>query len=546
MRGRSASLVGLAVAVVAVGLFFASGAAAGTSDSLQVMGFDPDRASLLITLMATGLTAAIMALAGAPTWQGVVAGLVAGILTFGQTAVQETAAALQASGTDGTFDPTGWADSILVFVIAIAVAGWMAAILAREVRRPVAAAVGIIRERFRGRDRHRVAGRLPWAAAVLVSVALVGLSLPAFGEMLNFDPDVHMRRDVVSVSGAIDGSSPSPSDVAGASGTSAPVTQPSASDGGPGSPAPSSAYPLGLVAGPVPASLITPGAVSTARPWASATPTGQGQVTGHSLPAPWKGSSTSSTVSVDVYLPPGYDHGSKNYPVIYALNRGVGYWQTGMQLPSVLDALITRGAIPPTIVIFTSDSGGPYPDSECADSVDGREWFDRFMATDLVTWVDSKYRTIAKPAARATLGFSEGGFCAGAIPSHHPDVFGSGLVLSGYFVAGLKSGTTPNASRPYGGDPTVMAAVSPINVVPRITAALRAHMFYEIAADPRNPVYGTQMAKFAAVLHDSGVSMALFPTSLGHTWEAAREFVPTMLRLLAGRMVSLGVFGPSG
>jgi hypothetical protein len=39
--------------------------------------------------------------------------------------------------------------------------------------------------------------------------------------------------------------------------------------------------------------------------------------------------------------------------------------------------------------------------------------------------------------------------------------------------------------------------------------------------------------------------MALFPTSLGHTWQAAREFVPTMLRLLAGRMVSLGVFGPS-
>jgi enterochelin esterase-like enzyme len=544
MKGRSASLLGLAVAVVVVGLFFFSGAAAGTNDSLQVMGFDPDRASLLIALMATGLTAAIMALAGAPTWQSVVAGLVAGILTFGQTAVQETAAALQASGTDGTFDPTGWADSILVFVIAIAVAGWMSAILAREVRLPLAAAMGIIRERFRGRDRHRAGGRLPWAAAVLIFVALVGLSLPVFGEMLNFDPDVHMRRDVVSVSGAVDGSSPSPSDAPGPSG--APVIQPSGSGGVPGSPAPSSSYPPDLVAGPVPGSLITPGSVSTARPWSSGAPSGQGQVTGHSLPAPWKGGSTSSTVSVDVYLPPGYSHGSKDYPVIYALNRGVGYWQTGMQLPSVLDALITRGAIPPTIVVFASDSGGPYPDSECADSVDGREWFDRFMGTDLVAWVDSHFRTIATAAARATLGFSEGGYCAGAIPSHHPDVFRSGLVLSGYFVAGYKSGTTPNAWRPYGGDATVMASVSPINDVPLISPAVRAGMFYEIVADPRNPVYGTQMAKFAAVLHDSGVPMALFPTSLGHTWEAAREFVPTMLRLLAARMVSLGVFGPGG
>jgi hypothetical protein len=36
--------------------------------------------------------------------------------------------------------------------------------------------------------------------------------------------------------------------------------------------------------------------------------------------------------------------------------------------------------------------------------------------------------------------------------------------------------------------------------------------------------------------------MAVIPTALGHSWEAARTLVPTMLELLAGRMVSLGVF----
>jgi hypothetical protein len=120
------------------------------------------------------------------------------------------------------------------------------------------------------------------------------------------------------------------------------------------------------------------------------------------------------------------------------------------------------------------------------------------------------------------------------------------MILSGYFVSGLHSGTTPTAGRPFGGNAALMTSVSPITVVPRISASLRARLFYEIVADPENSVYGKQLAKFSAVLHDAGVPMALFHTSLGHTWEAAREFVPTMLRLLAGRMVSLGVFGPSG
>jgi S-formylglutathione hydrolase FrmB len=551
MRGRSASLVGLAVAVFIIGLFFLSGAAADTNDSLQVMGFDPDRASLLIALMTTALTAAILALARAPTAHGVVAGLVAGILTFGQTAWRETHAALQARGLDGTFDLTGWLDSLLVFVIAFAVAGWMASMLAREVRRPVVASVAIIRERMRGRDRSRSGGRLPWAAAVLGTIALVAVSLPVFGDMVNFAPDAHMRRDVPGVAGTVDGSlspsaTPSDSGTAGVSPAPPSGSGPVATGGTAGSASPSVTLLPDLVPGPVPASLITPGVVSAARPWASAAPKGQGQVQSHTLPAPWKGG-TSNSISIAVYLPPGYDRArSTGYPVVYALPRDVRYWESGMQLPSLLDALITRGAIPPTIVIFASDVGGPYPDSECADSADGREWFDRFMATDLVTWVDSTYRTIATRAARATLGFSYGGYCAAAILAHHPDVFASAMILSGYFVSGLHSGTTPTAWRPFGGDAALMTSVSPITVVPRLPAALRARLFYEIVADPENSVYGKQLAKFSAVLRESGVPMALFPTSLGHTWKAASEFVPTMLRLLAGRMVSLGVFGPSG
>lgn len=540
IRTHASWLIGLVIAAVAVEAFYASGTAASTDDTLQIMGFDPDRAHLLTALIATAMAAAIVALAAAPTALGVLAGLLAGGRGFWHTALTETRAALAAQGTQGTFDPVGWVVSILTFIVAFAVAGWAAAILAREARQRVVTAVRTIRDLVRGRDRMRARPRLAAATGVLLSLALVAAALPVFGDMLNFDPDVHMRQNAVAGPALLDpaagsgSTGTSPATVAGGTDTSA--------GGGTGTLTVAPVYPPGLIAGPLPTSLITPGAVATARPWSSTVPTGHGRVTTVGLPAPWVGGSR-STISIDVYLPPGYDAGTARYPVIFVAPQDIATWEQGMRLPSVLDALITSGAIPPAIVVFANQFGGPYPDSQCADSFDGREWFDRFMATDLVHWVDTNLRTIATPVSRATLGFSTGGYCAGAFVAHHPDVFGSAIVLSGYFVAGIHSGTTPNAWRPFNNDPAIVDAVSPMTVIPRIPAALSARLFYVMAADATQGFYGPQMEKFAAVLHAAGVPMAIIPTPLGHSWDAATQLLPTMLELVAGRMATLGVFG---
>jgi enterochelin esterase-like enzyme len=372
--------------------------------------------------------------------------------------------------------------------------------------------------------------------------------------MLNYDPDVHMRQDAVGVP-ALFGSSAGGSGVgasgsasgggtgAATGGSTGGSTGPS-SGGAAGTPVAASTYPAGLVAGPLTGSLVTPGAVSSARPWMTSLPTGHGRVTSAALPAPWTGG-IRSTIGIDVYLPPGYDAGSARYPVIFEGPDAVATWQNGMRLPGVLDSLITSGAIPPEIVVFVSDFGGPYADSECANSFDGTEWIDRFMATDLVHWVDTSFRTLATPASRATFGFSLGGYCAAALLAHHPDVFNSAVVLSGYFVSGIHSGTTPNSWRPFNNDPAIIAATSPMTVVPRIPPALGSRLFVTMTADPTQGFYGPQMAQFAAVLHGAGASMAIIPSTLGHSWDSARQFVPTMLEELAGRMVTLGVFGPA-
>lgn len=543
IRTHAHWLIGLIGAAISVELFYLSGTAAATDDTLQIMGFDPDRAQLLTALIATAMAAAIVALAGAPTALGVLGGLLAGARGFGHTALTETRAAVAAQGTQGTFDLLGWVVSIATFVVAFAVAGWAAAILAREARQRVLAAIGAIRDVVRRRERTRAMERLAAASGVLLSVALVAAALPVFGDMLNYDPDVHMRQGATggqALTGPAAGS-----DAARASGASGVQGGTAVSSNGAGDTiaiAPS--YPPGLVAGPLPSSLVTPGAVSSARPWSSSLPTGHGRVTTVTLPAPWTGG-LRDTIAIDVYLPPGYDATTTRYPVIFVAPQDIATWDRGMRLPSVLDALMTGGSIPPAIVVFANQFGGPYPDSQCANSFDGREWFDRFMATDLVHWVDTNLRTIATPASRATLGFSTGGYCSAAFVAHHPDVFGSAIVLSGYFVAGIHSGTTPNAWRPFNNDPAIVDAVSPMTVVPRIAPALSARLFYVMAADSTQGFYGPQMEQFAAVLHGAGVPMAIIPTPLGHSWDAATQLLPTMLELVAGRMVALGVFGPA-
>src|SRR5262249_53240759 len=130
----------------------------------------------------------------------------------------------------------------------------------------------------------------------------------------------------------------------------------------------------GIVApGPGAATASSP-VVSGRRPWLAWRPVGVGQLTEAPLPSPWT-VGAASTGQLTIYTPPGYSAASAHaYPTVYEVPWGLGGWQTSAQLPAILDSLIDGGEIPPTIVVFTPEHGGPFPDSECANSADHREW----------------------------------------------------------------------------------------------------------------------------------------------------------------------------
>ena len=124
---------------------------------------------------------------------------------------------------------------------------------------------------------------------------------------------------------------------------------------------------------------------------------------------------------IGVYLPPSYFTSDTRYPVVYYLPGYTDSSMLGFGLPGDADKLMRSGAIREMIIVVANGinrlGGSFYVNSP----VTGR-WED-FIVNDVVTYVDTHYRTVAQASARAIGGHSMGGFGALNIAMRHPDVF---------------------------------------------------------------------------------------------------------------------------
>ncbi len=131
---------------------------------------------------------------------------------------------------------------------------------------------------------------------------------------------------------------------------------------------------------------------------------------------------------IQVYLPPDYATTSQRYPVIY-INDGDNALEFG-KMKNALDNLIGQ-KVQPVIAVFIQ-SISPY---EFARSQ--REVYAKMVAEKLVPFIDERYRTIAKPEARAIWGGDEGGYSAFYLGFHYPEVFGQ---VAGQSVLAIAEG----------------------------------------------------------------------------------------------------------
>ena len=488
---RSARIAGLAAgtAAIVVVLAVVSGTVDSSNTTLVLMGFDWDRAQLITALLVAGAAAAAAALTANRNAWATLAGLGSFAALFGYTFLHQTHAALVGTASGGAFDLTGWVLTFETLLLAGVISSWAGATLALAVRPALIQAGSALRETVAARRLDLGQMRLPLAVAV-VAILLV-VSVPVFGDMVNYTTDARMLHGQPQAAGLVPGA----------------------------------------------AHAVNPAALPSERPWLSWLPTGKGSVAMANFPSPWKGNFP--TEDIGVYTPPGYDpSGQRRYPVLYEAPFAYGMWDSSINISVALDALIDAGTIPPIIVVFVDDIHAPFADTECANSIDSVQQMDTFLSQTVVSYVDSHYLTIPQASGRAFTGFSEGGYCAAILALRHPDVFGTSIPFSGYYWAGEGNSTS---TIPFGNDPLLLDDASPMVVATRLAPPDRAKLYFVVIADPTQPLYGPEADAFEHLLSVEGYHYVALQADMPHGWEQVRQLLPSALEAWAAHLVNAGV-----
>ena len=134
---------------------------------------------------------------------------------------------------------------------------------------------------------------------------------------------------------------------------------------------------------------------------------------------------------VFVFLPPSYAKAkSRRYPVVYALHGysiGAEQWTHEIHVPQTIEDAFAQGA--KEMIVVLPDSKTVHNGSMYSSSVTTGD-FERFIAHDLVAYIDAHYRTIPDRLSRGLVGHSMGGYGAARIGMKHADVFGGLYIMS--------------------------------------------------------------------------------------------------------------------
>jgi S-formylglutathione hydrolase FrmB len=132
-----------------------------------------------------------------------------------------------------------------------------------------------------------------------------------------------------------------------------------------------------------------------------------------------------------VMLPPSYAKEKKRrYPVVYALHGysiGAEQWSGEIHVPQTIEGAFALGA--KEMIVVLPDSKTVHNGSMYSSSVTTGD-FERFIAYDVVAYIDAHYRTLPNRLSRGLVGHSMGGYGSSRIGMRHPDVFGSLYIMS--------------------------------------------------------------------------------------------------------------------
>ncbi|HVZ74634.1 MAG TPA: alpha/beta hydrolase-fold protein [Polyangia bacterium] len=149
-----------------------------------------------------------------------------------------------------------------------------------------------------------------------------------------------------------------------------------------------------------------------------------------------------TTRKIGVYVPAQYVAGTPAPVIVF--QDGTDFYGFSTSIPTVLDNVIAKGAIPPVVGVFAGNGGGDNVGSERGleyDTVSGL--YAKWVSTELLPLVEQQTKTqlpnqavtfTKDPEGRATMGGSSGGLASFSMAWWHPDLFRRVLSFSGSYV----------------------------------------------------------------------------------------------------------------
>lgn len=131
-----------------------------------------------------------------------------------------------------------------------------------------------------------------------------------------------------------------------------------------------------------------------------------------------------------IYLPPDYETSGRTYPVMYLLH-GAGDDQTGWvqfgEVLNITDKAIREGIATPMIIVMPDANTGR---RGYFNDIKGDWNYEDYFFTELLPFVEKKYRIKSDKRFRAVAGLSMGGGGTFVYALHHPEMFSSACPLS--------------------------------------------------------------------------------------------------------------------
>jgi S-formylglutathione hydrolase FrmB len=225
-----------------------------------------------------------------------------------------------------------------------------------------------------------------------------------------------------------------------------------------------------------------------------------------------------------VYRPAVRD--SRNLPVVYFLHGLPGsasdFFEAGGA--TALDRLFASG-VPPFVLVAPTGSGQAHPDTEWADSVDGRDRLETYLVDKVIPAVEGPNRRDA--AHRVLAGFSMGGYGAANLALRNANLFGGAAAFAGYFKI-------DDPDDVFGNDPDVERANDPTALVRTST---NVKFLLADGDNDKEPVVQGELERFAKLVRNAQVVTG----SGAHNW----SFVVSHLDDLALFVNRVGTTTPS-